>query len=139
MSLPLVVLDSNVLISAVLFGGRPGRILDLVIAGRVRCCVSLPILDEVRDVLQRRKIGFTAEQAVMVVEELHAACQLVTPTVTIRAVLADADDDRVLECAVTAAADAIVSGDSDLLNMGSYGRIRIMSPAEFLLDLGDDR
>ncbi len=51
MSRRRVVLDSNVLISAILFGGTPGRVLNLVITGAVRCGISPPILDEVREVL----------------------------------------------------------------------------------------
>jgi putative PIN family toxin of toxin-antitoxin system len=130
-----VVLDSNVLISAILFGGSPGRVLDLVITGAVRCGISPPILDEVREVLQRSKFGFTAEQALVIVEELHGLCQLVEPTLRVRAVLSDPDDDMVLECAQAAKADTIVSGDRDLLNLVCYQGIRILSPAAYLAEL----
>ncbi len=135
MSRPQVVLDSNVLISAIMFGGTPGRVLNLVIAGTVRCGISLPILDEVREVLQRPKFGFTAEQALVIVEELHGLCQLVVPTSRVRAVPSDPDDDMVLECALAVQADAIVSGDSHLLNLGCYRGVRILSPADFLTEL----
>jgi len=58
-----VVLDANVLISAVLFNGPPRAILELVIGGSVHCSLSLAILDELRDVLERPKFRFSPEQA----------------------------------------------------------------------------
>ncbi|MEN6451467.1 MAG: putative toxin-antitoxin system toxin component, PIN family [Thermoguttaceae bacterium] len=127
-----VVLDSNVVISAFLFGGVPARVLDLVASGTVQGFVSLPILDEIRDVLQRPKFALSSEQAMMLVEELHDLCQIVKPTARVRAVLADPDDNMVLECAAAAKADQIVSGDAHLLELRQWRTIRILSPAEFV-------
>ena len=98
----------------------------------MQCFTSLPILDEIRDVLQRPKFGLSSEQALALVEELHDLCQIVTPTGRARAVLADPDDDMVLECAAAAGADLIVSGDSHLLELGQWRNIPILSPAEFV-------
>jgi putative PIN family toxin of toxin-antitoxin system len=128
----VVVLDTNVLISAILFGGPPKAILDLVVTGYVSCAVSAPILEELRDVLTRSKFGFSAEQAFQVVEELMGLCCLVSPNVRIDCVAADPDDDRILECTVEARADAIVSGDEHLVALERYRAIPILSPAAFL-------
>jgi len=127
-----VVLDTNVLISALLFGGTPRDMLEMVLTGSVRCSLSLAILNELRGVLQRRKFAFSAQQVAAIVEELSTVCDIVSPSVTVRVVTADPDDNRILECALEAKADVIVSGDSHLLQLGQYKRIRILSPFEFL-------
>ncbi len=132
MKRPHVVLDTNVLISALLFGGPPRAILAMILAGSVDCSLSLPILDELRDVLHRPKFGLSSEQAMAVVEELSALCAIVGPSERISAIRADPDDDRILECALEARAGIIISGDAHLLDLGVYKGIRIMNPSEFL-------
>ncbi len=132
MKRPHVVLDTNVLISALLFGGPPRAILAMILAGSVDCSLSLPILDELRDVLHRPKFGLSSEQAMAVVEELSALCAIVGPSEQISAIRADPDDDRILECALEARAGIIISGDAHLLDLGVYEGIRIMNPSEFL-------
>jgi len=127
-----VVLDSNVYISAFLFGGMPGRAVGHVIEGAVECFVSLAILDEIRGVLQRPKFGLSAEQALSIVEEIHALCHVVTPSVEVDEIAPDPDDNRVLECALAARADTIVSGDSHLLSLKPWRGIAIFDPAAFV-------
>ena len=127
-----IVLDTNVLIAALLFAGRPRQILELVIAADVHCALSFAILDELRDVLQRPNFGFTPEQAVTVIDELHGVCEILNPPRRIRTIKADPDDNRVLECAVECQADYIVTGDTHLLELGEYRGICIRTPADFL-------
>ncbi len=127
-----VVLDSNVIISGFLFGGSPARIIECVLAGRIACFTSLPILDEVRDVLQRPKFGLSPDQALTLIEELHDLCIIVSPSRRIRAVEADPADNAILECAVAADAEFVVSGDSHLLDLGRWRHIRILSPPDAL-------
>ena len=127
-----IVLDTNVLISAILFGGTPRRVLDLVISGSVDCTLSIAILDELRDVLERPKFGFSADVCLHITEELHGVCDIITPSVRIDAIRSDPDDNRILECAVEAHAHYIVSGDPHLLALGTFERIRILSPADYL-------
>jgi putative PIN family toxin of toxin-antitoxin system len=124
-----IVLDSNVILSGFLFGGPPARLLERALGGSVRCFTSLPILDEVRDILQRPKFGLSAGQALSLTEELHDLCEMVTPKERVRAVLADPDDNVVLECALAARADLVVSGDSHLLVLQEWRGIRMVSPA----------
>jgi putative PIN family toxin of toxin-antitoxin system len=129
---PRIVLDTNVLISALLFGGAPREVLEMVIVGLVDCVLSLPILDELRDVLQRPKFGFSPQQAAGIVEELSALSEIINPPAKLRVINVDPDDNRVLECAVEARASVIVSGDAHLLELVEYEDIRILSPSEFL-------
>jgi len=127
-----IVLDTNVLISSILFTGPPRQVLESVITGTVKCSLSFAILDELRDVLQRPKFGFSPEQAVTVIEELHAICDIINPPRRIRRIKADPDDNRILECAVEVQAEFIVSGDAHLLDLGEYRDIQILSPRDFL-------
>lgn len=127
-----IVLDTNVLISALLLGGVPRDILQLVITGKVACSLSVPILDELRDVLQRPRFGFSLPQAMTIVAELSDLCTIVSPTETVQVIDADPADNRILECAVKAKATFIISGDAHLLALGTYRGIRILRPAEFL-------
>ena len=133
-----VVLDSNVIISGFLFGGGPARILKHAVSGSVQCFTSLSILDEVRDVLQRPTFGLSPDQALSLIEELHDLCDVVSPKQRIRAVLEDPDDNAVLECAWAAKADLVVSGDSHLLDLGAWRRIRIVSPAAALKEIENE-
>lgn len=127
-----IVLDTNVLISAVLFNGPPRAILELVIGGSVFCSLSLAILDELRDVLERPKFRFSPEQALQVIEELHAVCDIVNPAIQIDAIPADPKDNIILECAVESGANRIVSGDQHLLAIVEFRGIQIVSPADYL-------
>ena len=124
-----VVLDSNVIISGFLFGGPPARLLEYALARQIACFTSLPILDEVRDVLQRPKFGLSSDQALTLIEALHDLCTIVTPTRRVHAVEADPDDNAILECAMAADAELVVSGDSHLLDLGQWKHIRILSPS----------
>jgi putative PIN family toxin of toxin-antitoxin system len=123
-----VVFDSNVIISGFLFGGHPARLLGHALASSIHAFTSLPILDEVRDVLQRPKFGLSSEQALSFIEELHELCDVVTPTRSVRAISADPDDNIILECAQEAHATLIVSGDSHLLDLGRWKAIDILTP-----------
>jgi len=132
-----VVLDTNVLISAVLFNGPPRAILELVIGGSVYGSLSLAILDELRDVLERPKFRFSPEQALQVIEELHAVCDIVNPTIRVDVVTADPNDNIILECALESKADIIVSGDQHLLALTEFKGIQIVSPSDYLKTINE--
>ena len=127
-----VVLDTNVLVSAILFGGPPRDVLELAISGTIHCSLSPSILDELRDVLCRAKFGFSLEQSLRVIEELQAVCDVVHPGDRVRVLTSDPDDNMILECAVSANAAFIVSGDRHLLDLGQYQGIVIVRPVEYL-------
>jgi len=132
MNRPRIVLDTNVLISAILFGGKPQKVLDLVISGLVECTLSIAILDELKNVLQRPKFGFPADVCLHIAEELHGICDIISPSVSFDVIRSDPDDNRILECAVEAHAHFIVSGDPHLLDLGKFEKIKILNPADYL-------
>ena len=127
-----VVLDTNVLLSAILFGGKPEQILNDVIAGRIDCVLSLEILDELSAVLQRPKFSFSANQCLHIVEELHQVCEIIKPSSELSIRISDQDDLIILECAVYSGADYIITGDSDLTELHPFNNIQILTPSDYL-------
>jgi hypothetical protein len=125
------VLDTNVLVSAVIFGGKPDQILNLARAGKIQLFISSAILAEFAGVLLS-KFRFSPEMAVAAVVEISSLATLVKPQPKIEIIKEDEADNRILECALTANADFIVSGDRHLLRMYSYRNIRILGLGEFL-------
>jgi putative PIN family toxin of toxin-antitoxin system len=132
-----VTLDSNVWISALLFGGLPRQILRLASNGTIQIYSSEVLLEELEEVLnypklQKRitRLGTTANELLTIVQQLIQIC----PVAEIELVpeLRDQDDLIVLATAVVAQAIVIVSGDSDLLVLGDYAGIQIMNVADFL-------
>jgi putative PIN family toxin of toxin-antitoxin system len=126
-----IVLDTNVIISALIFGGLPRRILDLVTFGLCDFFYSPAIQGEVRRVLAD-KFGWEATQLDSRLPILFGWGTKVEPQVSLTIVEDDPDDNRILECAEASNADVIVSGDHHLLRLGSFRTIRIQSPREFL-------
>ena len=127
-----VVLDTNVLISAILFGGKPRQILEKAIRGEIRLCLSEPILEELKGVLQRSKFDYSPEMIQVILTELTGIADFVNPSKTIDVVLDDPDDNRVLECAVEAEANYVITGDFHLLKLSGYRNIEVLNAGAFL-------
>ncbi len=79
-----------------------------------------------------REFAWSQSHLDQVLPALWSVGQLVVPRSKVKAVIGDPDDNRILECALAARADCVVSGDRHLLRLGSYMSIAIMSPREFL-------
>jgi uncharacterized protein len=126
-----VVADTNILISALMFGGLPGSFLDLAILQSFMLVTSPPLLDELNEKL-RLKFKVSATDVALVRAKLEASSEVVEPEMRLRVVGEDPDDDRVLECAVTGKAAFIVSGDRHLLKLGSYEGIPVLSVRQFM-------
>lgn len=126
-----VVLDTNVLLSAVIFGGKPEQIISLARAGRIELFTSPAILAELAGVLIS-KFQFSPEMAAEAVGEIGGVATLVRPRRKVNTIREDDADNRVLECALAAKTDYIVSGDRHLLGMRCYKGIAILTPTEFL-------
>ena len=132
MTVGRVVLDTNVLISAILFGGKPRDLFRLVIQGRIDAFTSPALTGEFRDVLARPKFKLTAEDCYLLYKEIETVIVMVFPKTTVTVVYSDPDDNAVLECALEAQADTIVTGDPHLLDLAEFGEIKIVTPAVFL-------
>jgi putative PIN family toxin of toxin-antitoxin system len=125
-------LDTNVLISAILFGGKPRQILEKAIRGEIRLCISEPILEELSGVLRRSKFDYSPEMIQFILTELTGIADFVNPSETVSVVLEDPDDNRILECAVEAKANDIITGDFHLLKLSRYLNIEVLNPVAFL-------
>jgi putative PIN family toxin of toxin-antitoxin system len=126
-----ITLDSNIFVSALKFGGKPMTLVDKGISGEVDIAVSEEIIEETLGVL-RDKFGWTAGQLADAEETIRMATRVVRPMVTLTVVKADADDDRILECAVESGSEFIISHDNHLLKLKSYDGIEIIKAGAFL-------
>jgi len=126
-----VVLDTNVYISAILFGGKPEEIRKLLKEGKIDVLISEAIILEIAEVL-RRKFDWENWQISQVVDEIREIAALAVPRQSI-SLIKDDTDNRILECAVEGNAHYIVSGDKHhLLPLREYKGIKILNPNEFL-------
>jgi putative PIN family toxin of toxin-antitoxin system len=124
--------DTNILISALVFKrGNPDKFLRMGLTGQIALTVSEAILDEMADVLARR-FQASPEEIAEARAVVKQAARTVAPAVQLDVVKDDPDDNKIVECAVTAGSDYIVTGDKDLLRLGKYDAIRIVNVADFL-------
>jgi putative PIN family toxin of toxin-antitoxin system len=130
-----VVADTNILISALLFGGLPGKFLDLALRRRFTLVTSKALLDELDEKL-RGKFAVSESDALAIRAKLEGHANLVEPDFELNAVPDDPDDNRVLECAVAGQADWIVSGDRHLLGLVRHAGIEIVTVRQFVETTG---
>jgi len=130
------VLDTNVVVSALIWGGIPFALLEAATDGRIDLITSPVLLAELAEVLNRPHLSAQLQRVRGSVEdalEFYAAFTAsVTPASVPRAVLNDPDDNHVIAAAVAGQADIIASGDRHLLSIGIYQGIRILRPADAL-------
>ena len=126
-----VVFDTNILVAALVFpGGRAEEALRRILEEQDELLLSKPILDELLGVLAR-KFARDAEELARVAVFLGNLGIVVKPVRRLR-VLADAPDNRILECALAGGADAIVTGDRAMLALGEYRGVRILALRTYL-------
>ena len=129
-----VVLDTNVLISDIFFGGKPRQILELVIQGRINAYISPAIFTEFKEVLIRPKFGLTPEKCFSIAKEVEDLFCFVFPQITVDLIKDDPDDNIILECALATNVKYIITGNPHLLNLKSFEKINIISPATFVTE-----
>lgn len=128
-----VVLDTNTLISALLFSGTASRLVPLWQSRRITVLVSKEILQEYLRVLAYPKFQLgDHEIRALVEEELLPFAETVRVRRRLAVVRRDPEDDKFLECAVAGRAEHLVTGDRDLRELGSYRGITILTVGEFL-------
>lgn len=134
-----VVIDVNVWISGFLWGGAPEAILKLVYTREIDSYVSVELLQELELTLKRAKFKEKLSQNKQTVEGLIAIANSVsTPLEAVEtevAELRDPDDVKIVAIAIAAAAEAIITGDLDLLVLQSFQGISMLTPAQFLQKL----
>jgi len=135
-----VVLDTNAVVSALLFSGVSSKLVSLWRKGLITPLLSREILDEYLRVLSYPKFELSEKEIKeLIQEEILPYAEVVKPKRRLRVVQRDPSDNKFLECAVAGQAAVIISGDKELLSLGCYRQIRIQSPAQFLADHSDLR
>lgn len=127
-----VVFDTNIFISALHFKTGPPRIiLNKAITGSFHLFISKSIIAEFRGVL-KTKFAYSDKGLGLVEDLLNESFELVEPKKKLSVIVNDPDDNRILEAAVAAQAEVIVSGDKHLLSLNKYKSVLIISAKEFL-------
>jgi len=128
-----VVLDTNVYISAILFGGNAEAITLAGKEGEIEILVSPHILTEIADIL-KKKFQWSQWQITEVIEDIRETAAVIIPPKTVRIIKADRADNRILECAFEGKADYIVSGDKKHIQpIKKFRGIPVLSPAQFAI------
>lgn len=127
----LVVLDTNILVSALLSPfGPPARVLDMVLSGDIRAAYDDRLLAEYREVLARPKFGFAPEEVAVVLAYLEADGEPVTARPLAWA-LPDPDDLPFLEVAAQAEA-VLITGNAAHYPETLRGGVQVIAPGDFV-------
>lgn len=135
-----LVLDTNNAVSALLWGGIPEKLIQAAQVRTVTLLTTIPLLAELRGVLEREKFGKQLAARGLSVADIFDGyadlAEIVTPAEIPPTILRDPPDDRVLAAALGGNADLIVSGDDDLLNLKRFHSIEIVAAAEAIERIG---
>ena len=134
--LPRLVLDTNTIISAFFWEGNEAELFRKIEQGKAKLYITIEILKEVEEVIKRpkfnevmRKANLTPDQIMQKIVSLSHL--VIAPKITVK-VCRDEKDNKFLECAESAKADYVVSGDEDLLVLKEYKGIAIVSTWKIL-------
>ncbi len=125
-----IVIDTNVLISGVFFGGFPRKILSSVVGQKITACATTEIINEYEEIVQEmidRKQGHIDKS---ILSPLIKVMEIIEPITHIE-ICRDPDDNKFLECAKDSHALYIVSGDKDLLVIKEYENVQIVTAKDF--------
>ena len=125
------VLDTNVVISAIFFGGMPLKIVRAAFAKKVELVASRAVLREYREVAERLHVQFPSVNYRRPLSILESTLIIVRPVALGETVCRDPDDDAIIACALGGKAKVICSGDDDLLALNGFRGLEIMQPSDF--------
>ena len=135
-----VVIDTNVLISALLFGGIPGKLIDPWQRGIIKPAASKEIIEEYLRVLTYSKFKLSEEEInYLLYREIIPFFDVIEAHPGPLIIKKDPEDDKFIRCASTANAKYIISGDRHLLELKKYRKIKILTPTDFLNSLSSFR
>jgi putative PIN family toxin of toxin-antitoxin system len=126
-----VVIDTNVFISAIVFGGKPRRVINLVADDSVTLIMAEAIITEIRRIIVSKFPNFL-EDLMRVEKLLEQDAEWVKLGFNTERITRDPNDDKFIETALIGSCHYIISGDKDLLDLKEYMGIKILSPAGFL-------
>ena len=128
-----VVVDTNVLISALLFGGKPEELISFWLRGKINPLASKEIMDEYLRVLTYPKFKLSEEEInYLLYSEILPYFDVIDVPPRSRIINTDPEVDKFISCASAGRARYIISGDQHLLSIRSFQKIKILTPADFL-------
>lgn len=128
--LPRVLLDTNILISALVFGGRPFKILSLALERKIQVVTSVILFAELVDVINK-KFPLSLADLNLFEKQAKKTFEFVNPKEVIN-IVSDDDDNRVLEAAFEGECNYIVTGDKELLDLGEFKEIKVVTATDFV-------
>jgi len=131
---PRVVFDTNIYLSAIVFGGIPRKLLQLAFDEKIIVYTSAGILLEISQKL-KNKFLWPQNNIIQTIKAISKIAVVVKPKTKLTIIKKDPTDNKILEAAVKAKANYIISGDQHLLELGKFKNIIIVSPAAFLMSL----
>ena len=127
-----IVLDANIFISSIFWGGNPRTVLERAIANLDELFISKEIMDEIEDVIGRPKFHVNKEKIEFLIKSIEEIGKKTVISGRVIKGSRDRTDNKYLECAIASNADYIISGDTHLLEMKKYRGIKIVTPKEYL-------
>lgn len=125
-----VVLDTNVLVSALGFNGKPNQVLTLALEKRIQAVTSPVLLVELQEVINK-KFPAIEPKLSLIIKRITKRFTIVQPNKALH-ILKDEDDNRVLEASIEGKCDVIITGDKELLELAHFQDIEIITPEKFL-------
>ena len=126
-----IVIDTNVVASAIFFGGKPRTIIELLMKHNLKSYVTEEIVEEYKDTVNYLKEKYPKKNINIPLSQIVGACELIDAISDVK-VCRDPNDDKFINCAIDSKAYYIVSGDKDLLTLEKYDNIEIITVGQFL-------
>ncbi len=128
-----VVLDTNILVSALLFKGELSRMVRLWQKGKIVPVISKETFDELMAVLEYPKFALSRPEIKSLIEhEILPFFEVVNVSKPVKGACRDPEDDKFISCAISASAECIVTGDKDLSDLKRYQSVRIIHASNFM-------
>lgn len=131
-----VVIDTNVIVSAFGWHGTPEKIVKLVLTGKIQNFITMEMLAEVARVVSYPKLKFPESLQVEIIETIFNFSKIVEVREFVNIIKDDSEDNKVLECAISAESEFIITGDSHLLMLENFRGMEILTPDNFLIKEG---
>jgi len=127
-----VIVDTNVLISGIFFGGPPAKILQAWHGGELKLVVSPEILEEYFEVCARISVRYPDIDIAPILVLIALNSQVVESPTLAERISRDEDDDKFIACAIASGTRTIISGDNDLLTASGYKNVQVVRPRDFV-------
>jgi putative PIN family toxin of toxin-antitoxin system len=127
-----VVLDTNILVSGVLYIGKPKRVIDLALSGKIEIISSAETIDEFKRVIVRDKFRLSKPEQEAKINFVIRLSRIILVKSKFKVVKDDPDDDKFIQAAYDGKARYIVSGDHHLKDLKEFAGIKIVTASQLL-------